>query len=197
MACGAFFVGAGAYVTHRGEPAFLLAWEHSLVGHSALLAWRLTWLCYPQTLVPLCAALSIIAWRVPAWRARILFSIVILLLSWRAADLAQHLFMRPRRLDWVVKHETSFSYPSSHAAIVAGFYWLWAWMLARSEFERWVRIGAAAALAALGYAICWSRLALGAHYLTDLLGGVALGTALGAAGWAIFPAAGRRVTLPP
>ena len=46
-----------------------------------------------------------------------------------AADLFQHLFARPRRLDWVVKHERAFSYPSSHAAIATGFYALWAVML--------------------------------------------------------------------
>jgi membrane-associated phospholipid phosphatase len=38
-----------------------------------------------------------------------------------------------------------------------------------------------------GLAICWSRLALGAHNVTDLLGGILLGGAFVAAAAAIVP----------
>ena len=110
-----------------------------------------------------------------------------LLLCWRGADLAQHYFMRPRRIDWVVKHESAFSYPSSHAAIAVGFYALWAAMLATSDLPRRTRATAAACLLVLAIAICWSRLALGAHYFTDLVGGALLAAALVAAGVAILP----------
>lgn len=172
----------GSMATHRGEPAGWMPAERALVNHSTLIAWWLTWFCYPQLLIPICVALIVLAWRVPAWRSRVALSIVVLLLSWRGADFFQRVFGRPRRLDWVVKHERSFSYPSSHAAIVAGFYWLWAWMLAWSELPGWLRYTSSAALVALGVAICWSRLALGAHYATDLIGGSALGLAFASAG---------------
>lgn len=181
------FVALGFEVTHRGEPAALLAWEQSLLNHSTLIAWWLTWLCYIEVLVPVAVALLIVAWIAPAWRARIFFSIVLLLLCWRGADFFQHLFARPRPLNWVVKHEGTFSYPSSHAAIATGFYALWAAMLYFSELPSWIRNAGSALLVILAVGICWSRLALGAHYFTDLVGGALLALALVSAALAVVP----------
>ncbi|MGP8100275.1 MAG: phosphatase PAP2 family protein [Candidatus Cybelea sp.] len=98
-----------------------------------------------------------------------------MLISWRAADYFQHVFERARPVDWVVKHETTFSYPSSHAAIAMGFYALLALMIFASDLPKTTRNVAAALLVLLALAICWSRLALGAHYITDLVGGTLLG----------------------
>ncbi|HMF27607.1 MAG TPA: phosphatase PAP2 family protein [Candidatus Cybelea sp.] len=187
VAALACFVALGIEVTRYGESPGLLTWEDSLVNHSSLIAWWLTWSCYVQVLVPIVIVLLIVAWRVPAWRGRIIFSIVILLLCWRGVDFLQHVFARPRRLDWVVKHETAFSYPSSHAAIAIGFYGLWAWMLLMSQPPRAPRTVAAVLLAVLAFAICWARLALGAHYLTDLVGGALFAIFLVSAGLAIVP----------
>ncbi|MBV9719728.1 MAG: phosphatase PAP2 family protein [Candidatus Eremiobacteraeota bacterium] len=185
----ACFVGLGISVGRHGEPAALLSWESALVDRSTLVAWWLTWDVYTQLLFPLAFALLVVAWRVPSWRTRILFSIAMLLLCWRGADLFQQIFARPRRLDWVVKHETSFSYPSSHAAIATGFYGLWALILALSELPRSARAIGAFLLIVLAFATCWSRLALGAHYLTDLVGGALFAGALVAAGLAVVPSA--------
>jgi membrane-associated phospholipid phosphatase len=177
----------GFWVVRNGEPRALLAWEHSLLDRSTLIAWWLTWACYGKALIPVGVILLLIAWRVPAWRARILFTVVMLLLCWRGADLFQHLFARPRPLDWVVKHETAFSYPSSHAAIAAGFYGLWACILYRSELPRVWRSLLPTLLLILAIAVCWSRLALGAHYFTDLVGGVLLAVAIVAFALAVVP----------
>ena len=177
----------GRAVTAHGEPAALLSWEHSLLNHSTLVAWWLTWACYVPFLAPLCIALLLVAWFLPAWRARALVSIVLLVVSWRGADLFQHVFMRVRPADWFVKHETAFSYPSSHAAIVAGFYWLWAGMLYASNPRCLARRICSALLFVFGLAICWSRLALGAHYLTDLVGGILFAGALVLAVASVYP----------
>ncbi|MFY9861640.1 MAG: phosphatase PAP2 family protein, partial [Candidatus Cybelea sp.] len=98
-----------------------------------------------------------------------------LLISWRAADYFQHVFARHRPLEWVVKHETTFSYPSSHAAIATGFYALLALMIFASDLPKTTRNVASALLLLLGVGVCWSRVALGAHYIADLLGGALLG----------------------
>ena len=176
----AAFVGLGLIVGHSGEPAPLVALEDALLDHGTLVAWWLTWSCYPLVLGPLCIVLLAVAWRYPEWRAPILFSIGSLLVCWLAADLCQHLFTRPRRLDWVVKHETAFSYPSSHAAIAVGFYGFWAWRLWRAGLPETSIAGWL--LGVLVVAILWSRLALGAHYATDLVGGALLAAALVCAG---------------
>ena len=183
----AVFVWLGFFVTRHGEPAALAGWERAWLNHSTLIAWWLTWSCYPYVLGPIVLVLGILAWRVPPWRARIVLSIVLLLLCWQGADFFQHVFARPRRLDWVVKHETAFSYPSSHAAICVGFYGLWAAMLWRSDLGRFVRAFVPIALVALVLGTLWSRLALGAHYATDLLGGALLACSLLCAALVVLP----------
>lgn len=188
LAAFALFVWLGRFVITNGEPPGLWARELALVNHSTLVAWWLTWLCYPKVLIPICFALLILAWRFPGWRGRVLLSVVLLLLCWRGADFFQHFFARPRRLDWVVKHETSFSYPSSHAAIVTGFYALWAMLLYLSDLPNGIRRLSALLLLVFCAAVCWSRLALGAHYLTDVAGGILLGIALVSAAAAFVPA---------
>lgn len=173
----AAFIVLGRDVVANGEPPIFSGWERSLVDHSTLIAWWLTWSCYPAVMVPLCIVLLVVAWRAPAWRTRALVGIALLLLSWRGADFFQHFFARPRRGDWVVKHETSFSYPSSHAAIATGFYAYWGAMLYASDLPPAARVGGGSLLILLALAICWARLALGAHYVTDLIGGALLGIA--------------------
>lgn len=189
----ALFTLLGTYVVRNGEPAVLAALQQSLVNHATLLAWWITWSCYVQVIGPIAILLLILAFMVKAWRTRILFSIVMLLLSWRAADFLQHYFARVRPMDWVVKHETAFSYPSSHAAIAFGFYALWAVMIYWSDLPAGVRRAGAFLLAALTVAICWSRLALGAHHVTDLVGGALLAIGLVAAGLAVVPIAPFRI----
>lgn len=172
------FILLGRTVVASGEPAVFVPWERAWFDHSTLVAWWLTWACYPKVLIPIGVILLILAWRFPAWRARLLLSIVSLLVSWRAADYFQRVFARHRPLEWVVKHETTSSYPSSHAAISFGFYLLLAVLLYTSDLPKTQRTVAAALLAIFAVAICWSRVSLGAHYLTDVIGGALLGTAV-------------------
>jgi len=190
----ALFLLLGYYVTQRGEPGALVPIEAAMLNHSSLIAWWFTWLGYAYVLGPLCIALIAIAWRYPQWRGRVAFGIAVLLLCWIGADFFQHVFARPRRLDWVVKHETAFSYPSSHAAIAVGFYLLWAELVRRSDLPSRVRLPLALVLAGVAVGILWARLALGAHYVTDLLGGTLWALATIAVGIAVFP---TKVLSPP
>lgn len=189
VALWALFALLGVLVVRNGEPPLLAAIQRAAGDRSTLVAWWLTWFGYLDVLGPVAIALLIVAWRAPAWRRQIFFSIAMLLLCWRAADFFQRVFDRARPLDWVVKHETAFSYPSSHAAIAVGFYGLWAVMLFWSAPRSSGRRLAGAALALLAVGICWSRLALGAHYVTDLAGGALLAAGIVAAGLVIVPVA--------
>lgn len=189
----AAFLALGLAVHRFGEPAPLWAFDRALVGRGTQTAWWITQAGRASVLVPVAVALVIAAIAARQWRGRIVFSLVLLVVAWRAADFFQHVFARPRRADWLVVHETSFSYPSSHAAIATAFFALWAWLLARHR-NAGARLGSAA-LTVLAVAILWSRLALGAHYVTDVAGGVLLGAAVlfgGVAVWPEIAVAGRR-----
>ncbi len=152
--------------------------ERWLVDRSDYVAWVLTWGGYLNWLGPVCLMLLIVAYVRAEWRARIIFGMLVLLAGWFASDSLQHLLHRARRLDWFVKHETAFSFPSTHAVLACTFYWLWAVYLWKTWWPKWARIAGAILLLGLALAICWSRLALGAHYLTDILGGIFLGLVL-------------------
>ncbi len=167
----------GSLVMKYGEPAPIMTVAHAIVGVHAHLAWDFTLIARPEVLAPLGVALIVAAFIFRTWSGRIAFSLISLLLSWRTDAFLQHLFKRPRRTDWVIHHETSFSYPSSHAAISCGFYLLWAYLIARSELPGKLRLTLAGLLVLLWPTILWSRLALGAHYPSDLLGGTFVGLA--------------------
>jgi undecaprenyl-diphosphatase len=119
--------------------------------------------------------------------------VAVALVCWGAADGFQHYFARPRRDDWLIRHEHAFSYPSSHAAICTGFYFFWGLTLLRSQLAAWLRVGAFTLLTALTLGIIWSRLALGAHYPTDVIGGAALGAVIILLAAALVRTAGGRL----
>ncbi len=136
-------------------------------------------------LLPIGIVVAIVAIAVPSWRSRLTFAILSLVLAWRGTDAWQHFFARPRRPDWVIKHELSFSYPSSHATIAIAFYVVLAIFVARSALPG--RAWLAPALVLLAVGIIWSRLALGAHYLTDVVGGLLWGCTIVATLAACWP----------
>lgn len=185
MTAAVLVVVLGIVVGRWPDPAWMMPAEHAIVNRGALVAWWITWFGWIDVLLPLAILLLVLAWRLPVWRSRLIFVVVEMALAWRTTDLLQRLFARPRRLDWVVKHETTFSYPSSHAAVAAVVYLLLAILVARGTLRG--RAWIAAALAVLACAILWSRLALGAHYITDLAGGLMWGCAVTAALAACWP----------
>jgi len=89
--------------------------------------------------------------------------------------IAKNLFQRIRPI--TALPDVSFSFPSGHATLAAAFYGLlicFVWKNIKSKNARW---GAFVFLSLLILMIGYSRLYLGMHFFTDVLGGYFLGLA--------------------
>ncbi len=90
-----------------------------------------------------------------------------------------------------VQHFPGLSFPSGHAVNAAVVMTVLALVVTPLLPRRWRPVAIAVAVL-LPAAAGWTRLALGAHYLSDVIAGLALGTAVAAAGVAIARAAHRQ-----
>jgi len=123
---------------------------------------------------------------------RALTAVVALVVAWKVSDFFKDRFHRARPEHWFVHRETSFSYASGHATLALTFYGLWAAYIWNSRLPKAVRLGAVLLLGLWTAAIGWSRLALGAHYATDVVGGYLFGAACMLTALAVGPRRGVR-----
>ena len=112
-----------------------------------------------------------------AWLPRVVLAVVTLIAAWQTSDLCKAFFHRPRMDHWLGVHETSYSYPSGHAVLSLAFWGVWLYYVRSTSLPLAVRTPLEVAIAVLVLGIGWSRLALGAHYPSDVVGGYALGAA--------------------
>ncbi len=104
----------------------------------------------------------------------------------------KHLFQRGRpAFDDPILSLPTYSFPSGHAMASTVFYGLVAVYAAKNAEGRSGTWGVTVIAAAMVALVCFSRLYLGLHYLSDVLGGVAEGIAWLAACWAGWHVAGR------
>ena len=164
----------GSSVSEKPPEGIDLA-GRALAGHAARVALVFTASCWWYVLVTLGIVAIGFAIAVPAWRARVIFSVATTLVAWQASDAIKNLFARSRPEYWALHHETSWSYPSGHAMFAVVVYGLWSYYVATSDLPQPLRTVLATAWALWGIGVIWSRLALGAHFVTDLTGGVLFG----------------------
>jgi len=186
LICAVAYTALGLAVSRSAPSAFDRAAE-PLAGHGVAIAWILTESCLWPVLVTFGVLALALAAVSRVWRARALFSAILTVVAWQTSDLLKALFARPRPAYWTFHHETSFSYSSGHALFATIVYGLWAYFVCRSSLPVALRYPLAALLTLWGLAVIWSRLALGAHYPTDLIGGVFLGATFLGAGFAVVP----------
>jgi undecaprenyl-diphosphatase len=98
-------------------------------------------------------------------------------LSQAASTLLKLGFHRARPDGWLLIRETDLSFPSGHAVTAVVFFVGFALLAWHAPLPRPVAAVLAAALLVCAAGIPWSRLALDAHYLTDVLGGLLCGAA--------------------
>lgn len=100
-------------------------------------------------------------------------------------------FHRPRP-ELAFVHLDTYSFPSGHAATSSATFTVMAYLLARGHRSTrariWIGLGAAVAIALVGF----SRLYLGAHYLSDVLAGISFGVAWAAASLLVYTLWGER-----
>ena len=82
---------------------------------------------------------------------------------------------RPRPQVLKLVHETSYSFPSGHAMVAAGFYGFLIYIAYKNIKDKKVRNSIIVFLSLLIFLIGISRIYLGAHYATDIMGGFVIG----------------------
>ena len=136
---------------------------------------------------------TIVGWLVwrKAWRAAIA-STLVFLAGKLFAVLLKYGIYRPRPLELYTGAE-SFSFPSGHATMAAITFGVLA-VLASHAMNRWSRSLVYAICGLIVITIAYSRLYLGVHWLSDILGGVVFGGIMVAAfGVAIEAIPPRRI----
>ena len=159
----------------------------ALVGTATPLAAFLTYLGRFPVYATECVAVLIAGFVRRAWLGRSISAVLLLVVAEVTSDALKLVFHRSRPAHWLVTHETSYSYSSGHATNSFVFYGFWAYVALRSALPVGARALLAIALFAISAAIGWSRLALGAHYPSDVLGGYLLGAAILELGIAVIP----------
>lgn len=94
-----------------------------------------------------------------------------------ATALLKRVFRRARPEAWLHRREVDLSYPSGHAVSAIVFFFGFALLAWQAPLPRPVADALAVALLICAAGIPWSRLALRAHYVTDVAGGMLFGAA--------------------
>jgi membrane-associated phospholipid phosphatase len=165
-------------------------------------AWRVPWLTGLMRGITMLGSFPVIAGLIAAtgvflrirtgsWRPVLLLAAV----SAGAAGLdvlVKYAIARPRPpVSFAVTAAPGFAYPSGHT-VQAAAYGCMAYLIARSARSWRVKIGAWAAALMIAVLVGLSRVYLGVHWLTDVMGGWALATAWLAFVLIVTAALGRR-----
>jgi undecaprenyl-diphosphatase len=169
------FVAEGAAVSPRPPGALDAGAYAFFYGQATSLAAAFTTAGLFPAYVALCVISLIVGLVRRDWLPRAFVAIAALIVAWQVSDVFKVLFHRARPPHWLVYHETSYSYASGHAVLAMTFWGIWAYYAIRALPASPARTLIVFAIALWVLAIGWSRLALGAHYLTDVIGGYLLG----------------------
>ena len=147
--------------------------RHATPSSTRLLGW-LTWLGGTAVVLPLAVLLGALEWLRRRRAAVLAFLLLVVVGQNLIANGVKLLVERERPPVPHLADATGFSFPSGHSAAAAATYAGVAMVLGRGRPWR-VKALLAAATAAVTAAVAASRVLLGVHWVTDVVGGVALG----------------------
>lgn len=175
-ACLVATAALGAFVSRRPLTPLDGASEH-LRGHGTPLAVFFTRAGYWPAVTALTVALGLVEW---IERGGIAFTVALTvtqLLSQGVSDIAKAHARRIRPDDWLFRHEAGYSFPSGHATTAVVFFGGVVLFVAALPLPGPLHVALCLVPAAFVIGIPWSRMALSAHYATDVLGGMLSGAA--------------------
>ena len=176
VVCAAAMTVLGMVVARRPPGALDVA-GYALRGRGVAIAKAFTLLGYSPPLFVLSAVAITVAVVVHGGRPAIATLLVTQALSQSATTVVKLGFRRPRQTTWVGIHEPDMSFPSGHTATAVVFFAGFAILALHAPLAPWADAAIAVLLFICAVAIPWSRLALGAHYVTDIAGGALFGAA--------------------
>ncbi len=98
-------------------------------------------------------------------------------LSFLLSDLLKIIFHRERPIGSLIGPVQQFSYPSGHAMASIVFYGLLTYLVSRSNMTKANKIGFSIFILSIALIIAFSRIYLQAHYASDVVAGLLIGTA--------------------
>jgi len=174
-ACFLIFAILGAYVSSR-TPTRIDVEATALRGEATSLALFFTSLGRWYVLVPLSLLGLVIALGTRTSVLPIAMIVVAQNATQGIVAFLKPVFHRTRPDAWLRIHEVDLSYPSGHAVTTMVFYGSLLLLALRAPgLPRPLAYALASACGICIFGIPWSRLALGAHYATDVLGGLLFG----------------------
>jgi len=173
----ACFLLLGYYVTHTGQLPRIDVESAAIRGQATPLASLFTFTGRGPFLVAVLFLTALALWYMHASLRVVILVAISQLASQAVLEGLKHVFARHRPDYWLIGLERGFSYPSGHASTAVTFFCAWACIVLLSSTQRDTKLLIAAALFIWAAGIAWSRLALGAHYFTDVAGGILFGVA--------------------
>ncbi len=127
-------------------------------------------LATPVTLLVLLLAVAAFApGRRPGWCCAVNLGLVVAL-----NQALKFIIQRPRPDGFRLATATGFSFPSGHSMVAMAFFGLLAWLVWKYEKDRRQRVFLLVAFALVIVMVGYSRVYLGVHYASDVIGGFCL-----------------------